>query len=266
MASGSDDELRVTIGPTRTAEFARVLPWKNSDVLTAPLGIERLAARRLRAWIARRGTCPVQVIAYGRAVGALAAKALPTVDRLVYAVPPERAAIDCQHAARVWAQREALETRSALRESLGISNETFVVLAGGDWCEGIDARDAFGVVGKAALAGADVALVVSSGAQWVGETRRFARGLQMSHRFIAVDGAEVPSALWGIADVMMLLPPTVETQSEWWGHCVWWAHAAQIQVIAQECALSVEGTIQVAGGDRSAMTLALLECATPQST
>ncbi|MSR69629.1 MAG: hypothetical protein EXS17_04710 [Phycisphaerales bacterium] len=266
MVTGSSTDLRIAVGPSCVAEFARALPAPFSVVLTAPLGVERLAARRLRAWMVRRGHCPLHVIAYGQAVGALAAKALPTIDRVVHRVPPADAAIDCEGAARGWAQREALNgCGGAMRGSLGISQETLVVIAGGDWASGIDARAAFAVIACAALAGADVTLVVSSKARWVSETRRFARGLEMSHRIVALDEAEVPSALWTIADAMLLMPPALDATWAWWGHCAWWAKAAGMTVICQECAHEVDGTIQVARGDCSAMTLELLDLVTARS-
>lgn len=265
MATGSDDETRIFIGPTCESDIARALPWTQNVVLTAPLGVERLAARRLRAWMVRRGYCPLHVIAYGHAVGELAARALSTIDRVVHRAPPPRAALDCQHAADAWAQCEPRRSRETLRASLGISQETFVVLAGGDWASGIDAREAFAVIGRAALAGADVTLVVSSKAQWVSETRRFARGLDMSQRIIALDRAEVPGEIWTIADAMLLCRPAQAESSAWWGYCAWWAKAAGIAVIAQECAQDIEGTIQVAPSDRSAMTLALLDLVTAKS-
>ncbi len=265
MATGGEDATRIFIGPTREAEVARALPWSGSVVLTAPLGIERLAARRLRAWMVRRGHCPRQVISYGQAVGALAATALSTIDRVVHRVPPVDSAESCQRAATAWAQRQHPGGRESLRASLGISHETFVVVAGGDWASGIDAREAFAVIGRAALAGADVTLVVSSKARWVNETRRFARGLDMSQRVIAIDRAELPSMIWNAADAMLILPPADGAASAWWGQCAWWAKAAGLALICQECAHEVDDAIQVARGDRAATVLALLDLATAKS-
>ena len=258
----SADDAWIAIGPSCIGVYARAVPSHTMHRIAAPAGVTRLAARRLRAWVLRRGFCPLRVIASGAAAGELAACAFATIDRTSHRCPPTNLADACRLEASAW--RAALQPcdRSAVRDALGIPRESFTVLAGGDWARGIDALEAFTIVGRAALAEADLTLVVSSRARWINETRRFAQTLQMSSRLVVVDDAEVPSALWTVADAMLLLQPSRGEPTAWWGHCAWWAAAAGMTVIAQECATELDDAIQVSRLDRSAPSRVLIDMAT----
>ena len=204
MTGDSIEDMRIAVGPSAVRHANRAMPMPFNSILTAPLGIERLLVRRLQAWVQRHGICPQRIMAFGAAAGDLAYASLPGVDRVVHLDPPEDAQINCVRAAIDFWKRTADSQRDVVRKSLGISASSVVLLVGGDRADSIDARAAFAASGRAVLGGADVVLIVPTRAQWVMETKRHARISRMADRFIAIDGAEIPSSLWLAADAMLL--------------------------------------------------------------
>lgn len=261
MTGDSIDESRIAIGPSRIRESARALTIPFTSILTAPLGIERLLAGRLRAWVARCGSCPQRIMAYGSAVGDLAHAALPNVDRTVYLEPPTDARMQCARVAVEHWMRFADVQRENVRAELGFSPEMLVILAGGDRADSIDSREAFAAIGRAVLAGADMALIIPARSRWVLETKRYAQRAGMSDRLFVIDSAEIPSSLWLAADAMLLQQPCDESIGNWWGWCAWWAAAAGIGVIHESCIPTAEGTLQFARGDRSELVRLLIQIA-----
>lgn len=266
MTGESQEDIRIAIGPStvRECECALAIPY--TSILTAPLGIERLAARRLRASIVGRGICPRSLVAYGSSAGELAHEAfgMGNIDCHVHTQPPSDARMQCAKAAVDYWRRHARIDRDAMRAQLGISPRTLVILAGGDRADSIDAREAFAGIGRAILAMSDVALIVPAGARWVVETTRHARLSKMSDRFHVFNRAEIPSQLWCAADALLLHRPIDDAATKWWGWCAWWAMAAGIGVIhetdgADESALpNCDATAQFSRGDRSGLVRTLL--------
>ncbi len=268
-SSGSLDsqpESRVAIGPSSTARVNGAMSQPYSAVLTAPLGIERLLVGRLRAWVGQLDTCPKKIVAYGSAVGDLAHAAFADVDRVVHRAPPVDARLNCARTAiEHWrTSREGSSHphgagRSAIRSDFGLSERTIVVMAAGDRADSIDAREAFAAVGRAALAGADVALIVPRHAKWSLETMRYARRAGLSDCLVVIDDAEIPSALWLAVDLMLLQRPGDEGVGGWWGWCGWWGIAAGIPIIHESCFPNCEGSIRYERGDRNELVRLLIE-------
>ncbi len=261
MTGDSIEDMRIAVGPSAVRHANRAMPMPFNSILTAPLGIERLLVRRLQAWVQRHGICPQRIMAFGAAAGDLAYASLPGVDRVVHLDPPEDAQINCVRAAIDFWKRTADSQRDVVRKSLGISASSVVLLVGGDRADSIDARAAFAASGRAVLGGADVVLIVPTRAQWVMETKRHARISRMADRFIAIDGAEIPSSLWLAADAMLLNARGDELASRWWGWCKWWALAGGIGVIHESCLENCEGTLAFTRGDRDELVRLLIRIA-----
>lgn|GEM_PF-773516 len=278
MTGEAQEDIRIAIGPSTVGECECALAIPYTSILTAPLGIERLAARRLRASIVGRGVCPRSLVAYGSSAGELAHAALGmgTIDCHVHTQPPSDARMQCAKAAVDYWRRHGRVDRDAMRAQLGISPGTLVILAGGDRADSIDAREAFAGIGRAILGMSDVALIVPAGARWVVETTRHARLSKMSDRFHVFNRAEIPSQLWCAADALLVHRPIDDAATKWWGWCAWWAMAAGIGVIhetdesdesheshesnsADESALpNCDATAQFRRGDRSGLVRTLL--------
>lgn len=263
MTGDALDDLRLVIGPSRIRVCARATTLGISGVLTAPLGIERLLTRRLRAWIMRRGTCPARVVSYGSAAGELAAASLNDVDRIVHTDSPVDARIHCARSAVEFARGAGSSagevSRKHLREQLGIRAQSSVILAGGDDAPRIDTRRAFTIISQVVLAGGDAVLVASTRARWARETRTFAERVGMSDRLILIDAVEIPSALWRAADAMLLLAPAdPQSNRSWWGWCAWWSLASGLPLIHESCADDGEGSVSFDLGDSSGAVRALL--------
>jgi len=261
MTGDSAQDNRIAIGPSSVAEACRAFTIPFTGILTAPLGIERLLARRLRAWVIRHGTCPKKIIAYGPAVGELAHVALPSVDRTVYGEPPEDARMNCARTAVEHWRRFDASQRAIVRQALGISAKSLVILSGGDRADSIDTREAFAAVGRSVLGGADVVLIIPAQGRWTSQTRRHARHSGMSDRLVIVDGAEIPSATWLAADVMLLKQPWDESCGPWWGWCAWWAMAAGIGVIHESCLADCDGTLAFTRRNRDELVRLLIKLA-----
>ncbi len=262
MTGDTAGDLRLIIGPSKVARATDSIAMKWDGVLAAPLGIERLLARRLRAWVARRGSSPQSIVAYGSNAGELARAAFSDIDRVVHRVPAPAARRNCARAAVDFWRAMADSRREATRRALGIRPETLLLVVGGDRADSIDSREAFAAVGRAVLAGVDVALMVTSGARWVSETVRYARRAGMTDRLLVIENAEIPSAMWQAVDAMLLLRPCDETIGPWWGWCAWWALAAGVPVVHESClgewAGECDGSVAFDRGDRSALVRMLI--------
>lgn len=272
MTGESQEDIRIAIGPSAVAECECALAIPYTNILTAPLGIERLAARRLRASIVRRKICPRILVAYGSSAGELAQAALGmgNIDCRVHTQPPSDARMQCARVAIDYWRRHTRVDRDVMRAQLGISPQTLVILAGGDRADSIDAREAFAGVGRAILGMSDVALIAPAGARWVVETTRHARLSKMSDRFHVFNRAEIPSQLWCAADVLLLHRPIDVAATKWWGWCAWWAMAAGIGVICETDGVdssdasafpNCDATAQFRPGDRSGLVRTLLALA-----
>lgn len=261
MTGDSIHDTRIAVGPSAVSHSNRAMLIPFTSILTAPLGIERLLTRRLQAWVERHGTCPQKIMAYGAAAGDLAHASLPGVDRIVHLEPPADAQINCARTAIEYWRRTTDSQKEDVRRSLGISPSSVVILVGGDRADSIDARAAFAASGRAVLGGADVVLIVPARARWVLETKRHARISKMADRFLAIDGAEIPSSLWLAADAMLLQARGDELSSRWWGWCRWWALAAGIGVIHESCIEEREGTLAFTRGDRDELVRLLIKLA-----
>lgn len=253
-------DQRIAIGPSCVRSHERAMSLPLDGILTAPLGIERLLARRLRAWVLRDGTCPARVISYGSQVGDLAGRALVDVDRVMHRDPPSDAMMQCARTALAGWREFTVSRRAALREELGIRPESLVILAGGDRAQSIDFRAAFDATSQAILAGSDFVLIAPQNSRWASETVRYVARVGMSDRVRLIDDAEIPHQLWQVVDVMLLHAPSgVAGNRSWWGWSAWWARAAGIPVIHESCAHDCEGSLRFDVGDRSGCVRALLE-------
>jgi len=269
----ADTEACVLIGAEGRGAAAKLVRGCVPRVIVPPLGLTALGARRLRDWVRSRGALPREVHCHGPAVAALVRAGLGEVACAVSALPPAGFALRCSEAAASLFSRCADDAsvqgtasdgshvesaRASVRDDLGISESTGLVLAVGDRPSAIDAAEAFAAVGRAVLAGADLVLMVPESARWVTETQRHARGLRMENRFIVSESCGTPSAIWRAADVALLQRPTAGAPLAWWGHCGWWALAAGADLVHASCFSGAGAAGCYAPGDRLALVRWLL--------
>ncbi len=274
-------EACVLIGAEGRGAAASLVRGCVPRVILPPLGIPSLCARRLRDWVRARGVMPRHVHCHGPAVAPLVRAALGDVACDVAAQPPAGFALRCSESASSLFARSCsggdwkvpgpgsaarADLDASIRADLGLAESTGLVLAIGDRPSAIDAAEALAAVGRAVLAGADLALMVPASARWVTETQRHARRLHMQDRFIVSDMCGTPSEIWRAADVALLQRPALTpvlgrvfgAPLAWWGHCGWWALAAGTDLVHASCCPGAGAAGCYAPGDRLALVRWLL--------
>lgn len=238
---------------------AQLLRGRPVRVIVPPLGRPRLAAGRVRDAVRQWGTLPREVHCHGAAMAAVARAALGFVACSVHAAPPAGFALSCSEAAAaLLVPGERAAVRAQAREALEIPPGRALVLAIGDRPDAIDAAEAFAAVGRAALAGADIALAVPEDSCGLTETLRHARRLGMAQRMIVVEGCGMPGPSWYAADVALLQRPTGFAALDWWGHSGWWALAAGLELVHASCFPGAGASGCYGAGDRLALVRWLL--------
>ncbi len=258
--SSREDGL-VLIGPSQAARSARSLGIVVDAAIEPPLGIPGLLGRRLREVVVRRGVAPLTVQTWGPRLASAVHTATGLAERIVHSRPPADADELCANAAaRFW--RGHLESdRVCVRAELGIPEDAFVVLAGGDCAQSIDASGAFAVAGRAALSGAPVVLMAPSSARSAPQARRYAMASGLDRALVTIEQAEMPSRLWLAADARLLLRPIDASLAPWWGFTAWWALAAGLHVVAESCGPRIDGVVSFTPGVIEAASLRLVELA-----
>jgi len=261
----ADAESCVLIGTEGRGAAASLVRGCVPRVIVPPLGIPSLGARRLRDWVRVRGILPREVHCHGPAVAPLVRSALGEVACAVFAQPGAGFALRCSESAAVlFAQTsdvhcaDGRDVRSSVRADLGLAESTGLIMAIGDRPSAIDAAEAFAAVGRAVLAGADLALMVPASARWVTETQRHARGSRMEDRLIVSETCGTPSAVWRAADIALLQRPIAGAPLAWWGHCGWWALAAGADLVHASCFRGAGAAGCYAPDDRLALVRWLL--------
>lgn len=94
--------------------------------------------------------------------------------------------------------------RDALRDSIGASEGSVVVVGAADAPRCADAGRMLDVVGRAMLAGADAHLVLPECMPNLARTWRYARGLGIESRVHVTPGAEWPVPWWHAADAVLV--------------------------------------------------------------
>lgn len=261
----ADADACVLIGREGRGAVASLVRGCVPRVIVPPLGMTALGARRLRDWVRARGILPREVHCHGPAIPPLVHHALGEVACAASAEPPADFALRCsESAAALFAESADLEcahgrdVRGSVRADLGLAESTGLILAIGDRPCAIDAAEAFAAVGRAVLAGADLALWVPASARWVTETQRHARRSRMEHRLIVSETCGTPSALWRAADIALLQRPPLGAPLAWWGHCGWWALASGADLVHASCFRGAGAAGCYAPGDRLALVRWLL--------
>ena len=237
----------VIVGPSSAASIARSLGIAPAAVVQPPLGMPGFLARQLRRRVANSSRAPIESVVWGSSLALAVHMAIPSAGRIVHTNPPERSDELCAAAAaRFWLG--LLESdRTRVREELGIPDDAFVVLAGGDSADAIDAMASYAVVGRAAFPG--TVLIVPAHARSTALARRYAAASGQHRSLVALEHAEVPSRLWNAVDAMLLRRPVGRPHDAWWGLCAWWALAGGIGIIAESCGPGVDGVAHFAPGD-----------------